>query len=251
MTHQEKLNLLIDGNYPLSAKYDPEWIFENKMGCQCLWLTEALSRVMTLKPGMKVLDMGCGKALSSIFLAREFGVTVFANDLWISPDDNWERICAANIGHLVYPIRGEAHTLPYAKGFFDAIISVNSFQFFGTADNYLSEYMAHLLKPDGQFGLAVWGPGAEFGGKVPEAMASKWWPDFYYYHSLDWWRWHFEKSGLFTVEAGDDLDGDGLRVTELWAKIMEKQDELHNNGVMRWNRMVARRTQFQADDLRV
>lgn len=81
MTHEEKMNLLIDGKYPLSAKYDPEWIFENKMGCQCLWLAESLSQIMILKPGMRVLDMGCGNALTSIFLAKEFGVTVFANDL--------------------------------------------------------------------------------------------------------------------------------------------------------------------------
>ena len=32
MTHEEKMKLLIDEKYPLSAKYDPEWIYENKMG---------------------------------------------------------------------------------------------------------------------------------------------------------------------------------------------------------------------------
>lgn len=31
------------------------------MGCQCLWLAESLSRIMDLKPGMRVLDLGCGK----------------------------------------------------------------------------------------------------------------------------------------------------------------------------------------------
>ena len=29
---------------------------------------------MELEPGMRVLDMGCGKAISSIFLAKEFDV---------------------------------------------------------------------------------------------------------------------------------------------------------------------------------
>ncbi len=47
------------------------------MGPNVLWLTEALSQVMELKRGMRVLDMGCGKAVSSIFLAREFGGTWF------------------------------------------------------------------------------------------------------------------------------------------------------------------------------
>lgn len=52
-----------------------------------MWLIEILCEKMDLKPGMRVLDMGCGKGLTSIFLAKEFGVTVFANDLWISPID--------------------------------------------------------------------------------------------------------------------------------------------------------------------
>ncbi|MCL2671641.1 MAG: methyltransferase domain-containing protein [Clostridiales bacterium] len=250
MTHEEKMKLIIDGKYPLAAKYDPEWMFENKMGGQCLWLAESLTRIMDLKPGMRVLDMGCGKALTSIFLAKEFGVTVFANDLWISPSDNWQRICEAGVQDLVFPIYGEAHALPYANDFFDAIISINSFQMYGTADNYLIDYMAHLLRLEGQFGIAVWGPDAEFAGKVPADMEADWWPDFFYFHSLDWWKWHFEKTKLFTVEAGDDLDGDGVRVTRQWAKIMDKYDPTHNNETMRWNRLVARRNHYQADDFR-
>jgi hypothetical protein len=110
--------------------------------------------------------------------------------------------------------------------------------------------MAHLLRPDGQFGLVVWGPDKEFDGKVPDDMETSWWPDFYYFHSLNWWRWHFEKTKLFAIEAGDDLDGDGVRVTKQWAKIMDKYDEMHNNNIMRWNRMVARRNHSMADDFR-
>jgi len=244
------MRLIVDEKYPLSAKYDPAWMYENKMGCQCLWLVESLSRVMELRHGMRILDMGCGNALTSIFLAKEFGVTVFANDLWISPSDNWARICAAGVENLVYPIYGEAHALPYAAGFFDAVVCVNSFQMYGTADNYLIDHMAHLLRADSQFGIAVWGPDKEFDGKVPDDMDESWWPDFHYFHSLDWWKRHFEKTKLFTTETADDLDGDGVRVTEQWAKIMDKYDPTHRNEIMRWNRLVTRRNHRQADDFR-
>ena len=55
------------------------------MGPNVLWLTEALTQVLPLEPGMRVLDLGCGAAISSIFLARELGVQVWAADLWIEP----------------------------------------------------------------------------------------------------------------------------------------------------------------------
>ncbi len=55
---------------------------------------------------------------------------------------------------------------------------------------------------------------------------------------------------FFSIEAGDDLAGDGVRVTRQWAKIMEKYDNTHNNEIMRWNRMVAKRNSYQADDFR-
>ena len=40
--------------FPRSAKYDPGWVIENLMGPNVLWLTESLSQVMQLEPGMRV-----------------------------------------------------------------------------------------------------------------------------------------------------------------------------------------------------
>ena len=90
-SNEQLTEMLTMEEFPLSAKYDPEWVLENEMGPNVLWLTEALCQVMELKPGMRVLDMGCGKAMSSIFMAKEFGVQVWANDLWIKATDNWRR----------------------------------------------------------------------------------------------------------------------------------------------------------------
>jgi cyclopropane fatty-acyl-phospholipid synthase-like methyltransferase len=249
MTHEEKMRLLIDDKYPLAAKYDPDWMFENKMGCPFLWLCESLTKLMDLKPGMKVLDLGCGTALTSIFLAKEFGVTVFATDLWVSASKNQIRIAAAGVERFVFPIRAEVHSLPFANHFFDAAVCINSFQFYGNSEYFLGEYIAPVLKENAQFGLAFFGPGQEFGDAVPAHMAESFWPDFYYFHSLAWMRRLFERTRLFDVERGDDLDGDGRRVSSVWAEIMEKP-EMDNQGIMRWNRMVARRNQYCADDFR-
>ena len=120
--------------FPRSAKYDPDWVLDNMMGPNALWLTEALAGCMDLSPAMRVLDMGCGTGLSSIFLAKEYGVQVWATDLWIDATDNLERIRAAGVEDRVFPIHAEAHALPFADGFFDAMVSVDAYHYFGTDD---------------------------------------------------------------------------------------------------------------------
>ena len=68
LSKEQLAAMLQTEEFPLSSKYDPEWVLENQMGPSALWLTEWLCRDMDLEPGMRVLDMGCGMAMSSIFL---------------------------------------------------------------------------------------------------------------------------------------------------------------------------------------
>jgi cyclopropane fatty-acyl-phospholipid synthase-like methyltransferase len=85
-----------------------------------------------------ILDLGCGKAASSIFLAREFGVDVWAADSATSPSENRKRAVALGCEARVFPLRVDAHSLPSAEDFFDGVITIDSFLYFGTDDRYLS-----------------------------------------------------------------------------------------------------------------
>lgn len=195
-----------EDEFPLSAKYDPAWVIDNMMGPNALWLTESLSQVMDLKPGMRVLDLGCGKALSSIFLAKEFDLDVWACDLWISASDNMSRIAEAGIDDRVFPIHAEAHTLPFADGFFDAIVSLDAYHYFGTDDLYLGWHLAKLAKPGAQIGVVVPGLVNELGGNIPDHLKPYWEPDFSTFHSAAWWRDHWEKSRSVSVEVADMIE---------------------------------------------
>lgn len=146
--------LLVNERYPRSGAYSARWMVENAMGPNPVWLTEALTGSMRLEPGMRVLDMGCGTALSSIFLAREFGVQVWATDLWVSPAENWARIMQAGVQDRVQPVHAEAHALPFAEGFFDALLSVDAYHYFGTDDLYIG-YFSRFVKPGGLIGVIV------------------------------------------------------------------------------------------------
>ena len=65
--------------FPRSASYDAAWTIDNMMGANVLWLTEYLSHAMDLKPEMRILDLGRGTAINSVFLAKEFGKRALRN----------------------------------------------------------------------------------------------------------------------------------------------------------------------------
>jgi len=203
--------LLKNDRFPRSAKYDPEWVLKGWMGPNVLWLTEFLCEKITLKPGMRVLDMGCGKALSSVFLAKEYGVQVWANDLWISAAENWQRIKEAGLENQVYPIHAEAHDLPYAEGFFDVIVSLDSYQYYGTDDLYLT-YFQKFLRPGGQIGIVVPGLAKDFKGPVPKHLTRPhkdrgtfWVDECWCFHTAAWWQNHWGKLSFIKDVAADVL----------------------------------------------
>jgi SAM-dependent methyltransferase len=137
--------------FPLAAKYDPEWIRDNALGENALCQAESLARRLPFHAGMRVLDLGCGKATSSIFLAREFGVEAWAADGATSASENRKRAVALGCEASVFPLRVDAHSLPFAKDFFDAAIAIDSYLYYGTDDRYLS-YLAQFIKPGGFIG---------------------------------------------------------------------------------------------------
>lgn len=207
--------------FPRSAAYDPEWVLENLMGPNVLWLTEALSQVMDLKPGMRVLDMGCGRAISSIFLAKEFGLQVWATDLWIAASENWQRVSTAGVTDQVFPIHAEAHELPFADGFFDALLSLDAYHYFGTDDLYLS-YYSRFVRPGGQIGIVVPGVLQEFTDGLPEYLVPYWSGDFWSLHSPAWWRNHWEKSGTVELLLSDSIP-DGWKQWLKWQEVCLEQ----------------------------
>jgi cyclopropane fatty-acyl-phospholipid synthase-like methyltransferase len=199
-------NQLWNASFPRSNRYAPDWITASVSGgANPLWLTEWLTSEMPLQAGMRVLDLGCGRALSSIFLHREFQVEVWATDLWFSASENLQRIRDANCDERVFPIRADARQLPYADGFFDAIVSIDSFMYYGTDDLFLNT-LARLLKPGGWLGIAMAGLMREFHDAVPAELSAWWEPsEMACLHSSHWWHKQWQRSGLIDVKIADDM----------------------------------------------
>jgi cyclopropane fatty-acyl-phospholipid synthase-like methyltransferase len=180
---------------------------------------ESLTELINIPAGARVLDLGCGRAMTSIFLAREYGARVWATDLWIPASENLRRVEQTGVEHLVTPIHAEAHSLPFAHRFFDIVISIDAYQYFGTADLYLG-YLTEFMKPGGRLGVVVPAGLSEIGEHIPAHLAPYWDWEFCCFHSPDWWRIHWNKTGKVTVDHVDAIDNgwqDWLRFNDITA----------------------------------
>ena len=169
--------------------YDKRFIDQNMMGPNSLVVLEELLEGNNLDAGMRLLDLGCGKALSSIFLAKEFGVQVFAADLWIEASENYKLIQQMGVDDLVIPIHSDAQQLPFADEYFDAVVSIDAYQYFGNNDTYYDKHLKPLLKKDALVAIAVPGMKNEIGDHVPDEM-KPYWPEeaLNGWHAMDWWE---------------------------------------------------------------
>lgn len=211
--------------FPLSSKYNPDWIKASVSGgANPLWLAEWLSQKMELRPGMRVLDLGCGRAMSSIFMSREFGVQVWAADLLFSVSENYKRICDAGVEQIVFPINADARNLPFASGFFDAIVSIDSYVYYGTDDLYFNS-LARFLKPGGQIGIAGAGLMQDLNTEIPQHLQQWWTPDLWCLHSAPWWERHWQRTGIIDVQIADTLS-DGWRYWLKWHEIIAPDNEI-------------------------
>jgi SAM-dependent methyltransferase len=188
--------------FPLANRYDADWLRELDMGPNPLWMLEDLLTDVPLRRGMRVLDLGCGRGATSVFLAEQFGVEVWAADLWIDADENTRRFAERGLEGSVHAVQADARARPFDDDAFDAIICIDAFEYFGT-DVHALPALLRVLVPGGRIGIAT--PSIrrelrELGG-IPshirevvgwEALA---WP------TADSWRFLWEQTGLTHVVA--------------------------------------------------
>jgi len=197
--------------FPLFPRLEPEdlptldgldWedIHRGFIGGGGLYLVAEMADKLNLQPGMRVLDLACGNAASSIFLAKRYGVMVYAVDAQVDPTKNWRRILSAGLEQVAIPLQVGARSLPFPRSFFDAVFCLNSYFYFGGTADYLP-YLLRFLRPEGRIGilspcyreeLAEETP-AELLFDPPENEESR------LVHSPGWWLEHFQKVDLVDV----------------------------------------------------
>jgi SAM-dependent methyltransferase len=109
-------------NYPELLGYTRDEIYEDCLGGGALYLAARIARNLRVNPGDIVLDLGCGKGTTSIFLARHLAVRVIALDLWTDATFLHRKFSVRGFRDRIVPLQLDVTArLPFADEYFDAL----------------------------------------------------------------------------------------------------------------------------------
>lgn len=138
--------LFLDPDLHYSCAYfdSPDQTLEQAQARKC----ERLLKKLCLRPGMRVLDIGCGWGGLARYLASHAGVTV--TGITVSPQQRDEAQRRAQTAGLDGQVEFRLADYREIEGEYDRIVSVGMFEHVGRP-NYRKFFsqIAKLLKPDG------------------------------------------------------------------------------------------------------
>lgn len=210
--------------YIKSQRYNTPEIVSKIMGPNPIKLTEELLDGNLIAPHSRVCDLGSGMGVTSLFIAREYGFHVYAADLWSVPAENQAFFASQGLNEKqITAVRADATNLPFERDFFDAVVSVDSYNYFGRDSAYLDDKLLPCVKSGGYIYIAIPGLKHDFpDGNYPSEMLLSWTPDqLAYMRDIDYWR------GIVSASRGARL----IEISEMesnenvWADWLQQDNE--------------------------
>ena len=209
--------------YPLSEKYQTPELLAKIMGPNPVKLEEELLTGHRIPAGATVCDLGSGQGLTSVFLAREYGWRVYAADLWSDPEENRRFFAQMGLSDAqIVPVKADAQALPFEKEFFDAVISTDSYNYFGRDPAFLDDKLLPFVKSGGYLYIAVPGMKKDCHDRLPPELLLSWTPEqLDYLHDTAYWRNIVGRCRGAEVLAVAEMESN----EEVWADWLRQENE--------------------------
>lgn len=204
--------------YIRSEKYCTPELMKMIMGPNPIKLEEELLVEHKIPENAVVCDLGSGQGLTSVFLAKEYGFTVYAADLWSDPAENRTFFDSMGVSpDRLIPVKADATALPFEKGFFDAIVSTDSYNYFGRDESFLGEKLLPFVKSGGYIYIAIPGMKKDCHDDLPPELLLSWTPEqLDYMHDVKYWTNMVSKCvgaealSIKEMESNDEIWADWL-----------------------------------------
>ena len=193
------------------------------MGPNPVKLEEEMLQNSKIKSGAVVCDLGSGQGLTSVFLAKEYGYTVYAADLWSDPEENRKFFREMGLDDSqIVPVKADAEALPFEKEFFDAVISTDSYNYFGRDENYLDDKLLPFVKSGGYIYIAIPGMKKDCHDNLPPELLLSWTPDqLEYMHDTAYWADMVGRCKGAEVICVEEMESND----EVWADWLKQDNE--------------------------
>ena len=208
--------------YIKSEKYAAPELMVKIMGPNPVKLEEELLHDHRIPDGAVVCDLGSGQGLTSVFLAQEYGFTVYAADLWSEPEDNRRFFDEMGLSReQIIPVKADAEKLPFEREFFDAVVSVDSYHYFGRDERFLDEKLLPFVKPGGWIYIAIPGMKEDCHDHLPPELLLSWTPeDLETMHDVRYWRSMVSRCVGAEVIDVREMESNG----EVWADWLRQEN---------------------------
>lgn len=210
-------------NYPLSEKYMTDYFMAKIMGPNPVKLEEELLTDHYITESATVCDLGSGQGLTSIFLVKEYGFKVYAADLWSDPEENRQFFSSMGLSEeQIVPVKADAKNLPFEEEKFDAVVSTDSYNYFGRDPEYLDSKLLPFVKPGGYIYITVPGMKKDCHDNLPSELLLSWTPEqLDYLHDVAYWRSIVSHSKGAEVLEVSEMESNA----EVWADWLKQENE--------------------------